>query len=169
MTHDEPKRNFFLLTPIRDYRKHLFSNWPANWPRKENHAIQHDVSVKQYKAFSRLINRAAGETDIEAFLRKNHEVLSMTINMFSTGHHMSWIFPKEQIRPPSGPVGGLIPDYLLAGPAVMALNGLCLNSKVQTNMHSQSEVSVYLFPPMQTRASVNCSIISIDHHVIRLI
>jgi Domain of unknown function (DUF4263) len=114
MTHDEPKRKF-LLTPIRDYRKHLFANWPANWPRKENHAIQHDVSVKQYEAFSKLISRAASETKIEAFFRKNHEVLSMTINMFSTGHHMSWVFPKEQIRPPSGSVGGLIPDYLLAG------------------------------------------------------
>jgi hypothetical protein len=28
---------------------------------------------------------------------------------------MSWIFPKEQIRPSSGSVGGLIPDYLMAG------------------------------------------------------
>lgn len=39
----------------------------------------------------------------------------MAIWMFSTGHHMSWIFPKEQIRPSSDPVGGLIPDYLMAG------------------------------------------------------
>jgi hypothetical protein len=29
---------------------------------------------------------------------------------------MSWVFPKEQIRPPTRRVGGgLIPDYLLAG------------------------------------------------------
>jgi hypothetical protein len=73
------------------------------------------VSVQQYQTFSKLVERAAGETEIENYLRKNHEVLSMAIDMFSTGHHMSWIFPKEQIRPPSGSVGGLIPDYLLAG------------------------------------------------------
>jgi hypothetical protein len=114
MTHDEPNRSF-RLTTIADYRKHLFENWPAEWPRKENHAIQHDVSVEQYKALSDLINRAASETDIESYLSENREVLAMTIDMFSTGHHMSWVFSKEQIRPPSGPIGGLIPDYLLAG------------------------------------------------------
>jgi hypothetical protein len=112
--HDEPKR-IFRVASLADYRRELFENWPTDWPRKENHAVQHDVSVDQYKAFSKLIGRSAGETEIESYLAKNHEVLAMTISMFSTGHHMSWIFPKEQIRPSSGPTGGLIPDYLLAG------------------------------------------------------
>ena len=58
------------------------------------------------------------EREIEKFFGENSEVLSMAILMFSTGHHMSWIFPKEQIRPASAdPVGGLIPDYLMAGAA----------------------------------------------------
>jgi len=114
MTDIEPRPKF-RITSTANYRQQLFENWPLDWPRKENHAIQHDVSVEQYEALSSLIKRAASETEIESFLRKNHEVLAMTIDMFSTGHHMSWIFPKEQIRPPSGPIGGLIPDYLLAG------------------------------------------------------
>jgi len=36
--------------------------------------------------------------------------------MFPTGHHMSWVFPKKQIKPGSADLaGGLIPDYFLAG------------------------------------------------------
>lgn len=36
--------------------------------------------------------------------------------MTSTGHHESWVFPKEEIRPTSQRIGGgSIPDYLLAG------------------------------------------------------
>jgi hypothetical protein len=128
MTHDEPQRKF-RLTTIGDYRKHLFANWPSDWPRKENHAIQHDVTIEQYKTLCRLIKRTAGETEIEEYLRENREVLSMTIDMFSTGHHMSWIFPKEQIRPPSGSLGGLIPDYLLAGASSSGVEWFVLELK----------------------------------------
>ena len=128
MTRDKSERKF-RLTAIGDYRKHLLENWPSDWPRKENHAIQHDVSVVQYRTLSRLIKRAAGETEIERYLRENREVLSMTIDMFSTGHHMSWIFPKEQIRPPSRSLGGLIPDYLLAGASSNGIEWFVLELK----------------------------------------
>jgi Domain of unknown function (DUF4263) len=53
----------------------------------------------------------------------------MRVDMFSTGHHMSWIFPKEQIRPPSGSLGGLIPDYLLAGASSNGLEWFVLELK----------------------------------------
>lgn len=108
----EPERKF-LFKPAN--RKSLFDNWPSDWPRKENHVIQHDVTLKQFRGFSDLIKDKARERDIERYFRENREVLSLAIWMFATGHHMSWIFPKEQIRPPSGLMGGLIPDYLIAG------------------------------------------------------
>jgi hypothetical protein len=100
---------------FKKFGKSLFEDWPSGWPRKENHAIQHRVTVKQYRRFNDLVRAKVGEREIEKYLSENREVLSLVIWMFNTGHHMSWIFPKEQIRPPAGPIRGLIPDYLLAG------------------------------------------------------
>lgn len=111
---DQPARNF-RITSMAAYRQELFDNWPSDWPSQEFHAIQHDVTVVQYQEFADLVHGRSGERVIEAFLRKNRQVLALTVSMFSTGHHMSWIFPKQQIRPPSEPIGGMIPDYILAG------------------------------------------------------
>jgi hypothetical protein len=96
-------------------REDIYKNWPVNWPKKENSVIQHDVTIDQLRTLESLINRKAGEREIERFLATAREVLSLAIWMFSSGHHMSWIFPKEQIRPASGSIVGLIPDYLMAG------------------------------------------------------
>jgi hypothetical protein len=103
----------FLFKPAS--RSDLFDNWPSGWPRKENHVIQHDVTLAQYQRFAELVHNSASERKIEEYFGRNREVLSLAVWMFATGHHMSWIFPKEQIRPSFGSVGGLIPDYLVAG------------------------------------------------------
>jgi len=63
----EPDRPV-LFKLITDHRKHLFENWPSGWPRKENHAIQHDVTVKQYRLFAELIKNRANERELEHFL-----------------------------------------------------------------------------------------------------
>lgn len=69
-----------------------------------------------------------GEREIEGFLSKNLEVLSLV--MPSTGHHQSWVFPKEEIRPPSERIGGgLIPDYLLAGAGSFGVEWFVLELK----------------------------------------
>lgn len=99
----------------RATRESFHESWPADWPRRENLVIQHNVTVEQYEAFRALLERKAGEREIEAYLDRNREALSLSVVMFSTGHHASWIFPKRQIRPPSGTRSGLIPDYLMAG------------------------------------------------------
>jgi hypothetical protein len=108
----EPER---LFSARRAHRNDLYNNWPSHWPRIANHVIQHDVTIEQYQRFVDLLDAKASERELENFFSGNREVLSLTISTFSTGHHMSWIFPKEQVRPPSGKIGGLIPDYLLAG------------------------------------------------------
>jgi hypothetical protein len=110
-------------------REQLFENWPSDWPRKANHVIQHDVTVGQYQKFARLVGQKAGEREIEQCLRQNREILSLAIWMFSSGHHMTWIFPKEQIRSPSGPIGGLIPDYVLAGASSNGVDWFVLELK----------------------------------------
>lgn len=95
----------------------LYENWPDKWPKKENSTIWYDdVTQEQCTGFESLINAKAGERAIEKYFSNNKEVLELTVQMFPTGNHMSWIFPKKQIRAASSdPTGGLIPDYLLAG------------------------------------------------------
>jgi hypothetical protein len=101
--------------PSSASREHLYNNWPDEWPDKANSVVQHDVTADQYTRLVDLVDRKASEREIERFLTNAREVLSLAIWMFSSGHHMSWIFPKQQIRPSSGSMGGLIPDYLMAG------------------------------------------------------
>jgi hypothetical protein len=97
-------------------RRNLYENWRDNWPRRENSDIWHDVTQEQCEVFEGLVKTKVGERTIEKYLGKNKEILALTVQMFPTGNHMSWIFPKQQIRPSSSdPTGGLIPDYLLAG------------------------------------------------------
>jgi len=104
------------LPNLKDYRSHLLDDdWPPDWPSKTNVVFQNDVTLKQYHCFEALIEKKATEREIERCLRGNQEILSLTVGLFLTGTHASWIFPKEQIGLPSGPGGGLIPDYLLAG------------------------------------------------------
>jgi hypothetical protein len=100
---------------MEHYGKGSLEYWPDHWPRRENRVTQHDVTLKQYKQLRELVARKAGEREIEQFLGSNCEVLALAIWMFSTGHHMSWIFPKQQIPPLAGAGSGLIPDYLMAG------------------------------------------------------
>jgi hypothetical protein len=33
-------------------RQDLFDNWPSEWPHKDFHAIQHDVTFEQYRRFA---------------------------------------------------------------------------------------------------------------------
>lgn len=102
-------------TTPAEYLSSLLKNWPKGWPSKNHFVIQHNVTRKQYSEFISLIDSRVGERQLETFFDANPEVLSMAIWMFSTGHHMSWIFPKQSIRVSTSSVAGLIPDYLMAG------------------------------------------------------
>lgn len=93
-------------------KQNFFDNWPADWPSKERFVSQHDVTADQHEKLHRLVLERAGETQIEEFLSTNKEVLALTLSLYGTGHHASWLYPKQQIRPPAAEVSGLIPDYV---------------------------------------------------------
>jgi hypothetical protein len=115
-----------MAPSILDY--HADEHWPWDWPPKANSVNQHDVSPDQYYCLRELLERTVGEREIEGFLSKDLEVLSLV--MTSTGHHQSWVFPKEEIRPPSERIGGgLIPDYLLAGAGSFGVDWFVLELK----------------------------------------
>jgi hypothetical protein len=124
--------------------------WPSDWPPPENCVDQGKITREQYYAFAKLVNGEASEREIEQFLGDNREVLSMVGAVFHTGHKMFWIYPKEQIRLPSGPVGGLIPDYLLAGASSNGVEWFVLELKGANEKAfrkgGKSDKNVYLSP-----------------------
>ncbi len=104
----------FTVTSLQDWS--IFDNWPDDWPDKDHYVDQHAVTQAQYDALRDLLEGGgASERAMERFFRANPEVLSLTAFLFSTGHHAAWLYPKSQIRPAGGTIGGLVPDYLLAG------------------------------------------------------
>ncbi len=122
-----------------------FENPPSWWPPKENFASQHGISVEKYYEFKELIVRRSSETVIERFFSENRNILALTIFLFSTGHHATWIYPKQTIRPSSGPTGGLIPDYILAGANSDGLSWWVLEVKgANQNAFKTEKKRVYL-------------------------
>ena len=93
----------------------LFKEWPVEWPDKNYFVNPHNVTKKQYIAFKDLIAKEPSETEIESFLKNNEELLALITFIFSTGHHASFLFPKQHLRVASNSVGGKIPDYVVAG------------------------------------------------------
>lgn len=65
----EPER-ISSIKFITDHRKHLLENWPPYWPGKDNHIVQHDVTLQQYRLFVELVERKAGEREIEKLLQR---------------------------------------------------------------------------------------------------
>jgi hypothetical protein len=125
----------------------IFDQWPGDWPTQDNHVLPGKVTVQQYDELRDLLTRRAGEREIEEYLTRNREALAMVIWMFPTGHHMSWIFPKPPMRVSAGDVGGLIPDYLLAGASSLGVQYFVLELKgADKNAFVREGKRVYLSP-----------------------
>jgi hypothetical protein len=94
----------------------ILDHWPEEWPSKDFYVSQHEVTLRQHTDLRRLVNAKASETEIECFLKENPQALALILGLFQTGHHASWVIPKQAIRARLGShKPGLIPDYLIAG------------------------------------------------------
>jgi hypothetical protein len=93
----------------------FFKHWPEHWPGKESFVNPHKATKEQYLAFKDLIAQKPSETEIELFLKGNKEILALITFLFSTGHHASWLFPKQYLRFSANNTSGKIPDYIVAG------------------------------------------------------
>ncbi len=94
--------------------KYILEDYPEGWPPKKYFIDQHKVTPHQYEEFKALVEKGAGETEIDNFLRKNKEILSNALSFFRTGHNGSWIIPQQDIKPPTHEPG-LKPDYIIGG------------------------------------------------------
>jgi len=94
----------------------IFNDYPSDWPPEQFYVNQGTVTRAQRDRLTALIKGGASEVDVEAFFNENPAALSLVLTFFQTGHHASWIIPKQMIRARlSDTSPGLIPDYLIAG------------------------------------------------------
>ena len=94
--------------------QYVLEDYPPDWPPKKYFVDQHDTTRKQLDEFRELVDRNAGETEIDKFIKNNTTILAVCLSFFSTGHHGAWIIPQQEIKPPSDEPG-LIPDYIVGG------------------------------------------------------
>ncbi len=106
------KKHMLKLNKATD--EDFFKRWPEYWPAKEKFVDPNKATKKQYLAFKNIIAQKSSETEIEIFLRDNKEIVALITFLFSTGHHASWLFPKQHLRSPANNIGGKIPDYVVA-------------------------------------------------------
>src|SRR5207249_2705801 len=110
----EAKGELMLSTSERPTS--IFNDYPKDWPHEEFYVNQGAVTPEQYQRLEALIESGASESEVEAFFNENRPALALIPTLFQTGHHASWIIPKQTIRArlrDESP--GLIPDYLIAG------------------------------------------------------
>jgi len=96
-------------TPIERCYSH---DWPPEEYFVHESHLKHDV----VENFRTLINKCAGERDIDSYITKNPVLLTAVLDIENTGHHAAWVIPKKAIRPHvSEDIPGLIPDFLVGG------------------------------------------------------
>lgn len=108
----------------------ILDEYPEDWPPRDFFVSQHRVTENQYRDLKALIENRGSESDVEAFLAANPSALALVLGFFHTGHHASWIIPKQTIRAHLGNnTPGLIPDYLVAGASSDGLTWCVLELK----------------------------------------
>jgi hypothetical protein len=137
--------------------KPILEDYPDGWPPKEYFVNQNNVTRKQLDEFKTLIQKDAGETEIDNFLKANLEVLSISLDFFKTGHHGAWILTQQEIKPTTT-LPGLIPDLLIGGKSsdgfqwwVLDLKGAndSIFSESGPRVHFQSKVNMGIFQVLE--------------------
>jgi hypothetical protein len=97
------------------YTKSIFEDYPEDWPSKE--ALTHEIMItkNEVDSFEELIKNNSAEKIIDGFLVGHPSIFTIALDAYSTGHHGSWVFPKQMIRPRIREIRGLIPDFLIGG------------------------------------------------------
>jgi hypothetical protein len=91
-------------------------HYPEGFPPQEHHLLLGEITPEQSKKLDRLVERRAGETEIDDFLQENPALLAASLDWHSSGHHGAWVIPQHTLRPRIGnEKRGLIPDYIVEG------------------------------------------------------
>ncbi len=91
--------------------------YPGDWPLREFETHTMQLKDDAISEFDRLVTSNSDETALQSFLEKNPSFFAAAIDHFRTGHHGTWVTPKQIIRPKINTANkrGLIPDFILGG------------------------------------------------------
>lgn len=90
--------------------------YPSDWPPEEYFVPRGAVSQQQIEQLEALINRRAGETEVDSFLHEAPAIFACALSLINTGHHGSWVVSQQVVRPPQPQLQtGLKPDYIVGG------------------------------------------------------
>lgn len=87
-----------------------------NEPPKEYNVHHYDVTKPIAQCFISLVEKNAGEKEIDIYLKKHPQLFAVLLGHYNTGHHNSWVIPQKTIKNKIVPDDkGLIPDYIIGG------------------------------------------------------
>jgi hypothetical protein len=73
-------------------------NYDPGWPPEEYYVHESLVTKEQIDHLRILVDRRAGEREIDAFITANLVVLTILLDFYRTGHQGAWVVPKKTIR-----------------------------------------------------------------------
>jgi len=90
--------------------------YPADWPPQAYYVPDRSITSEQVAGLRSLVDRNSAETALDQYIHQNQALLTRCLKYTTTGHHGSWVIPKQAIRPPeAGVAPGLIPDFIVGG------------------------------------------------------
>ncbi|MDY6872819.1 MAG: DUF4263 domain-containing protein [Chloroflexota bacterium] len=129
------------IQKARGYRE----NYPKGLlPPIEYLVEQHSLLQSQYLGFKSLIEKDAGETEIDNYIKDNKAVLANALNLFQTGHQGAWILPQQMVKPPSL-TPGQKPDFIVGGRNSDGINWFIIDLKgANENIFVENGPRIYL-------------------------
>lgn len=93
------------------------SEYPEDFPPREFHVTEHDITETQADKLSSLVENNVGETDIDkGFIRDNPAIWTGALSWHRTGHHGAWVLSQQILKPRFSSVSpGMVPDYIIGG------------------------------------------------------
>ena len=116
------------------------------YPPKEYFVDQFGITELQYKNFKELVEKNAGETEIDIFLKENPEVLANSLSFLQTGHQGAWVVSQQVIKPPTNS-GGLKPDYVLGGKSSSGIEWYVIDLKGANGLNFSEKGNRTFFSP----------------------
>ena len=89
--------------------------YPEDYPNQDLETNEKLITKGEIEEFEELIIAKSAEKQIDDFLCGHKNLFSAILDVYHTGHHGSWVIPKQMIKPKTQESRGLIPDYLISG------------------------------------------------------
>lgn len=102
-----------MKTPKIKFKKagNFLDDYPSDWPPKK--FFSHETYITQI--LLKILEQTDNETDIHKFLNEHKPFLTLSMDLFHSGHHGAWVLSKQMIRTKLPDKKGLIPDFIVGG------------------------------------------------------